>query len=766
QRTFFAGQPLADRSPIGTVATLQGATAESVRAFHQRWYRPERMVVIVAGDADPATLSGLVRQHFGSWKVPGKPTPSPSFGDPVAPKATNANPVGEAQVIVEPDFPRTVTYSILRPWRQVNDTIVYNQGLMTDALAQAIINQRLEARARTGGSYLVAQVGQQDISRSADVTQVSVTPLADDWRVALRDVRAVIADALAQPPSQDEIDRAVAEMEVAYQVPVEQRPLLRGAKLADDLVQAVDIRETVASPEDVLAIFRKSVPLFTPARVLDHTRKLFDGVVTRAVYVTPSAGEASAEALQLAMREAVTPDATARLDTAPVSFADMPAIGEPGPIAAIRPTGLVGIEQVDFGNGVKAMIYPTSDEPGRVAVKVRFGGGYRSFHAKDAPYVALGEMALVGSGVATLGEAELERISTGRKLGFQFEIDDAAFQFAADTREADLADQLYLFAAKFALPRWDANPVLRAKAAARIQYDAFGASPQGVIQRDLKFLQRDRDPLFRMPTPAEIEAITPEGFRSVWQPALATGPIEVQIYGDFNRTNAIAALQRTFGALPVRPPLPAGTAPATARFPAPGAEPVVLTHRGDADQAAALVSWKTGGGMAGIRESRQLEILTQVFSNRLLQAMREKSGASYAPQVYSTWPVDLDSGGTINAIAQIEPGSVPTFLATAKEIAADLIARPPSLDELARVTEPLRQQITRAATGSAFFMYQLEGATADPSRIAAIRTLLPDYSQTTPAAMQALAARYLAPDKAWELVVMPEGKARTIAQAH
>ena len=64
-------------------------------------------------------------------------------------------------------------------------------------------------------------------------------------------------------------------------------------------------------------------------------------------------------------------------------------------------------------------------------------------------------------------------------MGFDFGIEDAAFQFTADTRAADLADQLYLFAAKFATPRWDANPVLRAKAAARLQYESYASSPQG-----------------------------------------------------------------------------------------------------------------------------------------------------------------------------------------------------------------------------------------------------------------------------------------------
>jgi zinc protease len=239
---YFTGQRLADRSPIGREQTLLAATDTSVRSFHQRWYRPENTVVVVAGDADPAELERLVTKWFGEWKVKGKPTPAPQFGVPTAPKGADpANPVGEAKVLVEPDLPRMINYAILRPWKPVNDTIEYNRGLMLDQMAQALINRRLEARARAGGSYLIAQVNQEDVNRSADATFVSVTPLGDDWRAALKDVRAVIADALATPPSQAEIDRELAEFDVAFAVPVETRDTIAGSKLADDIVRAVEI---------------------------------------------------------------------------------------------------------------------------------------------------------------------------------------------------------------------------------------------------------------------------------------------------------------------------------------------------------------------------------------------------------------------------------------------------------------------------------------------------------------------------------------------
>ncbi|HNJ48844.1 MAG TPA: insulinase family protein, partial [Novosphingobium sp.] len=521
QATLFAGQKLAVRPVIGTVETLEKANQASVRAFHARWYRPENSVIVAVGDADPAMLAGLIKKYFGGWKGAGKHTPPPPFGDPKAPAGADpANPVGETKVLVEPDLPRGMSWAVMRPWRPVKDTIVYNQGNLTGAVGLAIINRRLEARARSGGSFLVAQVNQEKVSRSADATFVFVTPLDGNWGKAVDETRAVIADALATPPSQEEIDREVAEMSVAFESAVEQRRLLAGSRLADDMITALDINETIASPEVVQKIFNDSRALFTPEAVLEKSREMFRGSVVRGIYVTPKAGEADADALRAALARPVEADANARVDSKAISFAEMPPVGEPGTPKSEHDIGVLGIEQIEYANGVKVLLWPSADEPGRVTVKARFGNGYRAFGADDAAYITLGNMALVGSGVGSLGQDQLDRISTGRKMGFDFDIGDGAFTFSADTRQADMADQLYLFAAKFATPRWDAAPLLRAKAAARLQYESYSASPQGMIERDLSFYQRGGDPRYHTPTPTEIEAATPDGFRRVWQPIL------------------------------------------------------------------------------------------------------------------------------------------------------------------------------------------------------------------------------------------------------
>ena len=277
----FQGQRLANRSTIGTPETLHAASALALNAFHDRWYRPENAVIVMAGDMEPTQLANLVQKYFYDWKGTGPRAPEPEFGDPT--------PTGTpTRVLVEATLPTTVSIAYLRPWRKVDDTIAYNQQLLVDALALQIINRRLEVQARGGGNFLFAEVAQEDISRTADATLVSVTPVGDRWEAATKDVRAVIADAVATPPSKADIDRELVLFGNALRTMLDSYPFEAAAKQADDIVNAVDIRETVAAPKTVVEVFEGMKDKFTPERLLASTQALFKADATRLMLSSPA----------------------------------------------------------------------------------------------------------------------------------------------------------------------------------------------------------------------------------------------------------------------------------------------------------------------------------------------------------------------------------------------------------------------------------------------------------------------------------------------
>ena len=251
-----------------------------------------------------------------------------------------------------------------------------------------------------------------------------------------------------------------------------------------------------------------------------------------------------------------------------------------------------------------------------------------------------------------------------------------------------------------------------------------------------------------------IDALTPGAFRALWQPLIASGPIEISVFGDFKADDALAAVAATFGALPPRT-VDATPAPPV-RFPAHVDTPVMRQHNGAANQAVAVIAWPTGAGIDDILDSRRLDVLAQVFSDRLFEKLRQADGASYSPNVSSSWPIGLPGGGRMVAIGQVAPANVPLFFTTARAIAADLVANPIGQDELVRIMGPMRQVLIRAATGNPFWLQLMAGATFDPRRIDATRSIAKDFLSITPADLQAAAAKYLVPARDWTMAVVPK----------
>ncbi len=751
RRLYFAGQRFADRPVIGTVATLTGATADSVRAFHQRWYRPERTTLVIVGDLDPALFEAQIAKHFAGWKGVGPNPANPDFGKPSADHPKSA-------ALVEPTLPPVVGLAVLRPWTVFEDTVKFNQERMVDIVAIRIINRRLERRARSGSSYLGAGADLSDALRSANITAIQIVPIGEDWETAVKEVRGVIADAIATAPTQAEIDREVAEIVSDLRNSIDTARVTAGSQRADTLISAIDINEVVTSEQASFGILQGAIDqkMFTPDRVLASTRRVLQGVATRAIITTRTPDANVQTKLAAALEADVSGLAGARAALRNVSFASLPKLGTPGKVA-MRSVAVPDpkIEQVRYSNGVTGLFFQNPGEVGRIYVSVRFGRGMQALPANRQTPAWAANLALLEGGIGKLGQEEIDQITGNRRISMQFGVGDDAFVIAGQTSPADLADQLRLIATKLEVPGWDPKPIARARAVAIASHASQRASPDAVIGNSLEKLLHAGDPRWGTPELPDIEKLNAKDFRAFWEPLLASGPIEVQVFGDIDVDKAIEAVRQSFGAM--KPRRASAIVSAAVRFPAHVESPVVLRHTGEPDQAAAVIAWQAGGGAANISEGRKLEILAAVMRDRILDRIRSTEGVSYSPTVISQWPVGQPGGGRVIALTLLPPDKTDLFLNVAREIAADLIAKPIELDELRRALVPTAQLISRRSSGNPFWMQQTEGGTFDPRRLAAVNTLGSDYGRTGPEELQALAIKYLAREKDWAMVVLPEG---------
>ena len=73
------------RPGIGSIADLDAATIDDVRAFHQAYYRPDNAALIVIGNFDEAQLNAWIERYFGPLKPPAAPIRRVSAVEPPRP---------------------------------------------------------------------------------------------------------------------------------------------------------------------------------------------------------------------------------------------------------------------------------------------------------------------------------------------------------------------------------------------------------------------------------------------------------------------------------------------------------------------------------------------------------------------------------------------------------------------------------------------------------------------------------------------------------
>jgi zinc protease len=230
------------------------------------------------------------------------------------------------------------------------------------------------------------------------------------------------------------------------------------------------------------------------------------------------------------------------------------------------------------------------------------------------------------------------------------------------------------------------------------------------------------------------------------------------VVGDTTVDKAVEAVAATFGALPPRPaPAPAPAAKRTMAFPAATPEPVLRTHKGRADQAVALVAWPARDYWSDPQMATDAVMLGEVLRNRLTDELREAQGATYSPSAGVDLSQVWTGYGYVLAFVEVPPAKLAEFFSDTQKIAADLRTKEVSADELARAKKPRLENIQKGRVTNIYWLNQLAGAQRDPRRLDLIRNELPMSEKVTAADIKKAAEAYLKDDKAWKLVVKPQG---------
>src|SRR3546814_11642092 len=94
-------------------------------------------------------------------------------------------------------------------------------------------------------------------------------------------------------------------------------------------------------------------------------------------------------------------------------------------------------------------------------------------------------------------------------------------------------------------------------------------------------------------------------------------------------------------------------------------------------------------------------------------------------------------------MAEIRPESADTFFRIAREIIADMAAKPAATDEFARAQNPITSGIERRLRTNAYWLNAMEDWIEHPELIDQTRSLLADHATITPEEVRAAVADHV-----------------------
>ncbi|MBX5020912.1 insulinase family protein, partial [Rhizobium lentis] len=523
--------------------------------------------------------------------------------------------------------------------------------------------------------------------------------------------------------------------------------------IASALAGSVDDNQVFTSPAEDLSLFETMTNGVRAVEVNQALQRAFSGNGPQVVLQTAQSPEGGADAVRQ-----VYDASNAVAVSAPSGAADVAwpytHFGEPGAVVEGRTVEDLGLTMVRFSNGVRLTVKPTKLRANEVLVREDIGRG-RLGLPKDRSAPIWASRAVAWSGVKAMDYQDIQKALTATIVSIDFSVGDSSFRFNGRTRTEYLATQLQLMAA------YTSDPAYRPEAFKRVQQvylSGLGqdqATPDGVVSRNFAGLVHSGDPRWTFPDRAQLSAAKPDEFEALFRPMVSNGPIDITIVGDVTVDDAIRLTAETFGALPPRPETASSNDRDDVHFPATTEKPVLQTHSGGADIAAAAFAVPIGDLLSDLPRSFTANIATQIFQNRLIDQFRIAEGASYALQGDADLSSEVPGYGYAYFYVETDPAKVARFYALVDEIANDLWSHDVSPDELARAREPIVETLKHRQQSNEYWIAYLHHAQTDSRRLDRIRDSLSGYGKVTAGDIRAFAATYLSPEKFWKFEVLP-----------
>ncbi len=740
----FPDHLLSKRLPIGTEEDLRAVDASSMRAFYETWYRPELMTIVMVGDFDIAEAEASIRSRFGDMKAK-----RPAVSPPDVGRVTNPPDI-RVFYHHEPESGNTsVSIGTLRQIEPVADSRSALQERMLAALATQVVQNRLDAlRDALDTPFTTASISQGLFLKDIHYSQISADGDPVKWRDSLEIIERQIRGAIENGFDSTEVERVKADMLAELKKASEQADTRKSDAIARRILRDLAEHRVTLSPKDRLSILSPYIAGLKPADLHEALRKTWQGA-GRLIEVTGNAllPENPETSIRQVVAESLAKPAVTPMGQAAVVFPYLPEPLDTAVIAWHDEVPDLGINRIHYENGVRLALKRTAFRDKQILLQVTFGPGSAG-EPPEKPGLSLFASDLVReSGTGTLSRNDLDRALAGRTTSLQFTILEDRFVFSGETIPEELPLLFQLLHARLMDPGFRKQAADLVIQRYRQRMAEYERSIDGKAAIEARRFFAGGNPKFGWIDADTFARFTVEDARQWLEPWFRSGILDVTLVGDFDGEVVHRLAARYLGSLPERKRMPEGPVSGSTLPQFPKGKTVRFEVDTTIPKGLVLVGFPTSD-FWNIDLTRKLNVLSEIFSDRMRERIREALGAAYSPSAFHLPSKAYPGFGYIQAVVHTNPEDIGRIETEIASLAAGFRNRPVTKSELERAVNPIRTSIREMLKTNDYWLQSvLGGLGRRPEQLTWARTIEKGYTGIQVREINDLARRYLDPQQ-------------------
>ncbi|HTI50712.1 MAG TPA: insulinase family protein [Planctomycetaceae bacterium] len=618
---LFHGLRFPERSAGGSEALIAKFKRDNFLKFYHRNYRSDLMVLVGAGDFEPAAMEALIRDAFGSMERPREPIPARNDGrlDVRGLRAGiyRIDGLPSASVQVASVFP-----ALEKADSREAHLDRYKRQLVMDAFAE-----RLKSDIQGGPG---AEAGYDEIVGYGLATASIAVP-AQQWNEGVRSLDQMVRLTVERGLDPGDLEEAKKKQQRSTLTTLDQLPTLDPGILCELLTESIAAHTVFEGLEKRLTAERDALAKFTPAEA-QHVFRAMWPLGTMAFTVSGGVNmelgpNKVLDEVQRGRRTGLTNVMSRTHRDTPFT---LPKFGAPTEVVEQLAMPELGAKLMRFGNNVRLNFVPNRNEPGLVRIVVRVGSGLLEMPGSKPALKEFGLNTLLASGSNRFPPEQFSSLIDERLLDFSFDVSDRdAFTFRGTMPAEQIEVFLGLVADLLHAPKFNSyvHQDQRMRAAMGRMSNSVGMQDGLRALNDYLF---KGDARFTSGSPRDYMSMSIVDVRRWMEVPLSRGYVEATVVGDVPEATAVQAVGKTLGAL--------GPRAATKKTAEPPKQVEVtapagfdrIEFVGEQNMGLVVGTWPITQAIH-VRDQAALQILAKILEIRVRGEMREKLGLAYSP---------------------------------------------------------------------------------------------------------------------------------------